>query len=150
MIKIAFLAFILMIVQTFFAILQIKAYQKELKSLVGKGILGIGQKKGFLSQGEILILCYDRNKDKVITCRSMKGITVFNRFKEKKNIAGLSLDEVKKIAKDEDDIINKKLRQKVPYDEKVPDKRKCALLQAVEAVNLRLQREGNGEEAKSA
>ena len=80
----------------------------------------------------------------------MKGITVFNRFKEKKNIAGLSLDEVKKIAKDEDDIINKKLRQKVPYDEKVPDKRKCALLQAVEAVNLRLQREGNGEEAKSA
>ncbi len=92
--KFAIIAFILLIVQGIFAYMQIKNYQSRAAYLSRKGIIGIGREKGTLKAGNLTILVSDSD-GKIITAEKMEGITVFSRFKEIKNLGGITLRELK-------------------------------------------------------
>lgn len=138
MLYVAGAIFILMVFQTLLSIVQIKAYQKTVKAMKGTGVLGIGFKRSFLNPGEIVVLSYNRVQQRVYGCRRMRGITVFERFRNVKEYEGLSLEEIREIAIKQDAKINKRLRKKLPYDSSVLDKKKAALIQAVEAIDRRI------------
>jgi glucitol operon activator protein len=115
--------------------LQIWQYQKMVRKWLGKGILGIGQRRGLLKPGELLILVYNSREDKTVSVQSMRGYTVFARFTELTEYSGLSLDELRRrgIEKDAEEL--KLFRLLRRYNPKVRSKRKGALIQAVEAVD---------------
>lgn len=141
MAKLFLLAFLLMSVQTFLGILQIKAYQREIRNLKGTGLLGIGFRRGVFEQGEIIILSYDRQSKTIYKCRQLKGRTIFQKFKDVKEYENMPLENIRKIGIIQDSHINKKLRKKEAYCPEKLDKRKGALIQAVEAIDNRLARE---------
>ena len=125
---------------------QVRLYQKTIKKWLGKGILGIGQRKGILKPGEILILVYNRNDGRAVSVQSMKGYTIFARFQEIKDYTGLPLDELRRIGIEKDSKEMKLYRKKHPYDPSILTKKKGALIQAVEAVDRYLRREAEKEE----
>lgn len=55
----------------------------------------IGQQKGKLSAGSILILAIDEDEN-VINAQEMKGITVFDKFRVKDEFINKSIDELKR------------------------------------------------------
>jgi glucitol operon activator protein len=118
---------------------QVRHYQKTLNKWRGKGILGVGHKKGGLKPGEILILVFNRNEDRVVSVQSMKGYTTFASFRELKEYSGLSLEEVRRIGVEKDAKDLKRYREKHPYDPAELTKKKGALIQAVEAVDRYLK-----------
>ena len=125
---------------------QIRHYQRTLKKWRGKGLLGVGQKKGGLKPGEILILVYNRNGDKTVSVQSMKGYTIFANFREIKEYTGLSLAELRRLGIEQDAKEFKRYRKKHPYDPLVLSKKKGALIQAVEAVDRYLNNQKEKEE----
>jgi glucitol operon activator protein len=132
----------------FFGYVQVRHYQKTVKKWLGKGILGIGQRRGRLTPGEILILIYDKNEDRVVSAQSMRGYTVFAHFTEVPEYSGLGLDEIRKIGIERDAVEMKWYRKRHPYDPAVLSKKKGALIQAVEAIDMRLRREAEEREAE--
>lgn len=143
------IAFLLMSVQTLMGIVQIKAYQKEVNALKGTGLLGIGFRRATFDQGEIIILSYNRATQKIYKCRQLKGRTIFQKFKDLKEYEGMSLDEVRTIAISLDAVINKRLRKKEIYNSSKLDKKKGALIQAVEAIDNRIQKESAEQLSKA-
>lgn len=135
------LIFGLMAIQLLLSLIQVKRYQKAVREMTGKVILGIGHRKGLTSRGEILLLAYDRGSNRVVGCRSMKGFTIFATFKEKPELVGLSLHEARAVGRELDSREMGRYRRKHPYNPDVLSKKKGALIQAVEAVELRLKRE---------
>jgi len=135
--------------QMFLSLLQIKLYQKTVKEMRGSGLLGIGQRKGGVKSGEILILSYDRQNDRVISCQSLKGLTIFAKFKKISVYEGLSLSKMRElgIAQDTKDL--KRYRTKHPYNPDILSKKKGALIQAVEAIEHRLKQDGTAETKKT-
>jgi glucitol operon activator protein len=131
--------FALLALQMFFGYIQIRHYQKTVKKWLGKGLLGIGHRRGRLGPGEIVVLVYDKAGDRVVSVQSMRGYSVFAHFAEIPTYTGLRLDEIRKIGI-EKDALEMKWRRK-PYDPAVPSKKKGALIQAVEAIDMRLRRE---------
>jgi len=103
--------------------------------------LGVGQRKGIVRAGELLILVYNRHEDMVVSVQSMKGYTIFAGFRERKEYTGLSLEELRCKAIEKDSREMKWYRKKHPYDPSVLSKKKGALIQAVEAVDRYLRRE---------
>jgi glucitol operon activator protein len=89
--------FALLALQMFFGYVQVRHYQKAVKKWLGKGLLGIGQRRGRLTPGEIIILVYDKADDRVVSVQSMRGYTVFAHFIEVPEYTGLSLGEIRKI-----------------------------------------------------
>jgi glucitol operon activator protein len=125
----------------FLGYLQVRQYQKTVKKLVGgKATLGVGQRKGVIGPGELLILAYDRDQDQVLSVRAMKGITVFARFKEIPEYRGLSLEAIRRIGIEKDGVDLKIYRRRHPYDPAVLSKKKGALIQAVEALDAYFKR----------
>ena len=124
---------------------QVRRYQKTVKKWLGKGILGIGQRRGILKPGELLILVYDRLQNRAVCVQSMRGYTVFAGFREIKDYAGLSLEELRSIGIEKDAQEMKRYRKKHPYDPLILSKKKGALIQAVEAVDRHLRREAEKE-----
>ncbi|MGL4607771.1 MAG: transcriptional regulator GutM [Eubacteriaceae bacterium] len=133
--------FLLMAIQMLLSLLQVKQYKKALNGMRGSGILGIGHTKGNIKEGQILILSYDPRKDEVVSCKQMKGITIFATFKEVEVYKGQSLEAVRKIGIELDQKEFKRRRKKHPYDPKELTKKKGALIQAVEAIKTQIQRE---------
>ena len=127
-----FIIFILMSVQMLFGVVHLRMYQKTVKSMVGTGILGIGQYKSWLKGGEILILSYNPREDKVVACKSLKGYTIFAKFKDLNQYVGMTLSEVRH----QGIKLEEKRRKGKPYDPHVLSKKKNPLIQAIEAIDL--------------
>jgi glucitol operon activator protein len=128
----------------FLGYIQIRHYQKTVKKWLGKGLLGIGHRRGRLGPGEIVILVYDKIGDRVVSVQSMRGYSVFAHFAEIPEYTGFSLDEIR-TAGIEKDAREMKWRRK-PYDPAVLSKKKGALIQAVEAIDARIRREAEAED----
>jgi glucitol operon activator protein len=132
-----------------FGFVQVRHYQKAVKKWLGKGILGIGQRRGALRPGEIIILVYNQHEDRVVTVQSMRGYTVFAHFVDVPGLSDLTLDAIRKIGIERDLVEMKFYRKKHPYDPKFLSKKKGALIQAVEAIDLRLRHEAEEKEEES-
>jgi glucitol operon activator protein len=88
------IAWILQIVGTYF---QMRHYREVLGSITresSEGFVGVGNAKATFGKGVILILVADEN-DVVRRALRMRGMTVFARFKEAPDFAGISLDELR-------------------------------------------------------
>ena len=133
------LIFALLALQMLLSMIQVRHYQRAVREMLGTGLLGIGQRKGGLKSGEILILSYDRKADRVVGCKSMKGLTVMATFKPVPAYVGLSLAEVREAGVRLDAVEMRRYRRKHPYDPYTLSKKKGALIQAVEAIELRLR-----------
>lgn len=146
MVYLALAAFVLMIVQSGLTYLQYKNYEKAVKSMQKKGILlGVGLRKGGfnLKGGAIVILAMDRKTCRITGCKRLDGIAMWKRFKETALYNGLSLSEIREVGMVEDLEVNGKRREKEPYSKALLDKKrkKGALIQAVEALDKRLEKE---------
>lgn len=135
------LIFVGMCLQGLLTFFQVKNYQRAMESLKGKGLLGVGFRRGVLKGGQILILSYDRSVGKINNCKMMRGITSFERFKTADAYIGLSLDEVRKLAILEDRKINKPAKIKKEAAKKVPLQKRGALFQAVKAIDTHIKKE---------
>lgn len=98
----AMIAFGLIIIQGFFTFLQAQAFRKEIADARRYGNVAMGSKKGFLKQGKIFILAC--NNEGIITkAKEMRGITLFERFKDIDTYNGMSVyefeEEANKLAK---------------------------------------------------
>ncbi|MDR1514505.1 MAG: transcriptional regulator GutM [Synergistaceae bacterium] len=131
----------LLSLQMFLSYIQIRRYQTAVKSLSGKGVLGIGQRRGGIRPGEILILAYERERNRVSKVLSMKGFSIFAAFREIPEYEGLGLDEIRRAGIERDSSEMRAYRKKHPYDPNTLSKKKGALIQAVEAIDLRFSRE---------
>ena len=114
--------------------LQIRQYQRMIRKWLGKGILGVGQRRGLFKPGEILILVYNSKENAAITVQSMRGYSIFARFRERQDCMGLSLEELRLRGLEEDRRDLRLLRILFKYKPEKKSKRKGALIQAVEAV----------------
>ncbi|MDR2767055.1 MAG: transcriptional regulator GutM [Treponema sp.] len=144
-----FVIFGLLALQMLFGYFQVRQYQKAVRKWLGKGVLGIGQRRGLLKPGEILILVYDRNEDRSLAVSSMRGFTVFARFEEIPELRGLSLAELRRRGIELDGREMSFYRRRHPYDPELLTKKKGALIQAVEAVERYIRRKA-AEEAEAA
>ncbi len=133
--------FALMAAQMLLAFIQVRHYQRTVKGLLGSGVIGVGQRKNALRQGEIIILSYDRNKDEVVACKSMKGYTIFAKFKDMPEYVGMTLSAIRKAGIERDAQELRYYRKRRPYDATVLSKKKGALIQAVEALDHRFRKE---------
>ena len=118
---------------------QIRQYQKIIKKWLGKGILGVGQRRGLFLPGEILVLVYNLEENTVIAVQSMRGYSIFARFKERLEYSGLSLEELHQKGLEEDLRDLRLWRIIFHYKPQTLTKRKGALIQAVEAVEHHLR-----------
>ena len=109
-----------------------------IRKWLGKGIVGIGQRRGLFTPGEILVLVYNPREDAVITVQSMRGYSIFVRFKEKLECSGLSLEELRRLGLEADRRDLKLFRVIFRYKPQKPSKKKGALIQAVEAVTRKM------------
>ena len=119
--------------------LQIRQYQKTIRKWLRKGIIGVGQRRGFFRPGEILILVYSFNINKSITVLSMKGFSIFARFRERPELAGLSLEELRKQGIKADKYELFPWRIIFRYNPVSKTRLKGVLIQAVEAVEQHLR-----------
>jgi glucitol operon activator protein len=131
--------FSLLALQMLMGYFQVRQYQKTVRKWLGKGILGIGQRRGLLKPGELLIVVYNPREDRVVSVQSMRGYTVFARFAELKEYAGISLEELRRTGMEKDAEEMKLFRLLRRYNPALRSKRKGALIQAVEAVDRYLQ-----------
>jgi DNA-binding transcriptional regulator of glucitol operon len=76
----------------------VRQYQKVIRKCLGRGVLGVGQRRGLFAFGELLVLVYNSHEDKVITVQSLKGFSIFARFVELPVFTGLSLVELRRQA----------------------------------------------------
>jgi|GEM_PF-1724063 len=139
--------FVVLSIQMLLTWMQVRHYQRMVRSMRGSGVLGIGQRKSWLRAGEIVILSYSKREDRVVSCMSMKGFTIFAKFKELPPYTGLTLAEIRKIAIVLDAREMGRYRKRHPYDATVLSKKKGALIQAVEALELRFRNEAAQESA---
>lgn len=139
--------FLVMSLQMVMGYFQVKTYRKEMGKLRGTGIVGLGHTKaGWTKKGKILILSYKPSLDRVISCKVMKGITVFAKFKDVHDYDGMTFEEVHQKGLEEDAAEFKYRRKKHPYDAGEYSKKKGALIQAIEAIEGRMERERNQSE----
>lgn len=80
MVKLVFVFFALMIVQGGMTFFQIKNYRKNAGEIRRKGDMLVGQAKGGLKPGCIVLMALDPEGN-ILETRSMLGRTVFNKFK---------------------------------------------------------------------
>ncbi|GIO26933.1 transcriptional regulator GutM [Ornithinibacillus bavariensis] len=72
--------------------LQVKQYQSQIKEFTKRksGYLGTGYYKKRLGTGALVLLVCDEQLE-IVEAKIMKGITVFARFRDKKELIGKSL-----------------------------------------------------------
>lgn len=107
--------------------LQVRQYQRVIRKWLGRGVLGIGQRRGIFAFGELLVLVYNAHEKKVVTVQSLQGFSIFARFTEIPAYTGLSLEELR----------SRNVR------------RGSALFQAIEAVEEHLKKASEEEEKKA-
>lgn len=137
-----FVLFMAMSLQVFLGFIQVKAYKRAMESLRGTGIVGLGHTKGgWTKKGKIVVLSYSPGKDQVTGCKIMKGISVFAKFKVVHDYDGLNWKQLEEKGKEEDVTEFRRYRKKHAYDATEYSKKKGALIQAVEAIQGRMDRE---------
>ena len=72
---------------------QIKNYNKTIIDLKKLGKVGIGNIRGKLSKGIVVLLCVNE-KNETVKILKMEGISVFARFKEVNKYTGVTLNEL--------------------------------------------------------
>ena len=79
--------FLIYLLQSFFSVFQIRAYQRALRESRSLGTIGVGQKKAKFGiiKGNIVIIGCDR-QGLITGGQIMEGITLFARFKPLKEI----------------------------------------------------------------
>lgn len=95
--KLVLIVFGLIFVQGLFTFVQIKSYNRKIREMKQYGMVGIGVRKGRITPGNIILLSVDK-KGIVVRCERMKGISVFARFREVKEMAGVELGDLKEMA----------------------------------------------------
>lgn len=123
--KMVLVVFGLIFVQGLFTFAQVKNYNKKIREMKQYGMVGIGIRKGRITPGNIILLAVDK-KGTVIRCERMQGFSVFARFKEVHELAGVGMEELKE-----------KVLCNLKYNKKgiaKPD----PLLQAIEGLEARL------------
>ncbi len=101
--------FIVYVIQSLMAYLQITHFKKIVRELRTKGVIGIGAKKRKLMAGNVVILVSDPSGD-IVEARIMQGISVFARFRNIEKFRGLSLYELR------EQTINKKQKDPALLD----------------------------------
>lgn len=84
------------LLQILLSYLQLKHYNKTIREMSqGKssGYLGVGVDKRKFGVGSVIIIVCD-NEGVVIESKYLKGVTVFQRFKENKDIIHQHIDEL--------------------------------------------------------
>ena len=87
-------AWILQIVGTYF---QMRHYREVLGRITregNEGFVGVGNAKATFGKGVVLILVADEN-DVVRRALRMRGMTIFARFNDVPDLAGMSLEELR-------------------------------------------------------
>jgi len=123
--KLVLIVFAMIFVQGIFTFIQIKNYNSKIREMKQYGMVGIGMRKGRITPGRIILLAVDK-EGTIVRCESMKGFSVFARFREVNELAGIKIGELKE-----------KTKQNLKYDRKgvaKPD----PLLQAIERLEARL------------
>lgn len=143
------LAFLAMCAQMLIAYVQAKDFKKTLGSMKKGGITGVGHTKGVIRPGQIIILHFDKVNGVIDQCRIMRGLTIFARFKEDNSYDGMTLDEVRELGIELDAKAFKRRRKKHPYDPEELTKKKHALIQAVEAIDRRIEQDAHSEGKRS-
>ena len=103
--------------------------------------MGVGQRRGLFTPGEIIILVYNSKANAAITVQSMRGYSIFVHFKEMLNYTGLSLEELRRLGLEADRHDLKLWRIFFRYKPQKLSKQKGALIQAVEAVAKKMASE---------
>lgn len=85
--KIGVIVLLAFVLQTVFTVVQIKSYQKKLSQMMKRGKVTIGREKGMISSGCVVLLRVD-DQFEITEAQYMKGMTVFNRFKEFPDLVG--------------------------------------------------------------
>ncbi|MEX5285525.1 transcriptional regulator GutM [Selenomonas sputigena] len=81
------------ILQSFMAYRQMNHFKRTILEVKDKGIPGLGVKKSKLGPGKVVVLVSDET-GKIIIARMMSGISVFARFREKKEFCGYEIEEL--------------------------------------------------------
>lgn len=129
-----FFVLVLFCLQMIFTLLQLKQFQAVIKKFEGSGIIGVGHRKGIIKSGEILVLSYNLESNKVVACESLTGITIFSKFKKIESYIGLTLVEIREIGLELDMVEFKRHRKTNPYNKDERTKKKGALIQAVDSI----------------
>lgn len=87
------LAIAMWLLQGLFSVLQLKKFNKELKSLRKSGRVAIGKARGRFKAGCLLLLCIDENC-KIITGKKLQGVTIFAGFKDFTDLNGMVLTDI--------------------------------------------------------
>ncbi|WP_132996399.1 transcriptional regulator GutM [Sporanaerobacter acetigenes] len=95
LLKIMIFIFGMWMLQGILAYFQIKHFRKVVNEMKKQGKVLIGQQKGKLSAGSIVVLAIDKH-NKVINVQEMRGITVFDKFRVKDEFINKSIDELKR------------------------------------------------------
>lgn len=82
------------VIQAILASFQINHFNKVLNEMNKQGRVLVGEHKGRLSSGSIVILAIDEN-ERVVNIKEMRGISVFDKFKVKDTFINKSIDELK-------------------------------------------------------
>ena len=109
MTRLVFIFFALFIVQGAMTFFQIKNYRKNVSEIRRKGDMLIGQAKGGIKSGCIIMMSLD-DKGNITETRCMAGRTVFNRFK---NIDDFTGKNVYKSDEWTENIKNKQIKKAV-------------------------------------
>lgn len=109
MTKLVFVFFALFIVQGAMTFFQIKNYKKHVSEIRRKGDMLVGQAKGGIKPGCIIMMALD-SKGNITESRCMAGRTVFNRFKNIDDFNGKNVYESEEWLKS---IKNKQIKKAV-------------------------------------
>lgn len=85
--------------QSLFTYFQVKDFNKNVMELQKYFKVGIGQNKGFLGPGTIIIIAIDF-KGRIKKAKKMEGISVFARFKTVHTLTNLYIHELKYVLND--------------------------------------------------
>lgn len=118
---------ILMIIQVFGTHLQVKKYRKAVHKLHKLGNIGVGAKRGKLGGGSVVIIAC-KGDGTITGAEEMKGMTIFAGFKEMPDVIGRTIYDLK-------------------IDYQTDEKKYKAHLQAIEALEIRLKNDSEGEKS---
>lgn len=90
MLKLGLIIFFMLLLQGILTFFQVKDYRKNVSEIHKKGSLFMGQAKGRIKAGSIVIMAIDPDGI-ILDARSMTGITVFHRFKSIEEILGKNI-----------------------------------------------------------
>ena len=93
MLKIFLVAFFFMVIQAGLTYYQSKKIQRKMVEVRKLGDFGIGQTRGRIRPGNILVLAVD-DADRIIEIQLMRGMTFFAKFKTFSLLKGKTIGEI--------------------------------------------------------